>query len=72
MEIPQIVLVKDYLDMEVIGQTTDDAEEALIRPQKSWGYLIRADRWLNKYASGILAWKFSQGKIPDMISVSAD
>ncbi len=63
----QIVLVKDYLEMEVIGQTTDDAAgEAFDKAAKIMGLPYPGGPLIDKYAKlgNPLRYKFPQAKIP--------
>ncbi|MGE0635686.1 MAG: tRNA (adenosine(37)-N6)-threonylcarbamoyltransferase complex transferase subunit TsaD [Bacteroidia bacterium] len=63
----QIVLVKDYLDMEVIGQTTDDAAgEAFDKAAKIMGLPYPGGPLVDKYAKlgNPLSYKFPEAKIP--------
>ncbi len=64
----QIVLVKNYFDMEIIGQTTDDAAgEALDKTSKILGLPYPGGPMIDKYArSGNAdAFKFPEPNIPD-------
>jgi N6-L-threonylcarbamoyladenine synthase len=63
----QIVLVKDYLEMEVIGQTTDDAAgEAFDKAAKIMGLPYPGGPLIDKYAKlgNPLRYKFPEAKIP--------
>jgi len=63
----QIVLVKDYLDMEVIGQTTDDAAgEAFDKAAKIMGLPYPGGPLIDKYAKlgNPLRYKFPEAKMP--------
>ena len=63
----QIVLVKDYFDMEVIGQTTDDAAgEAMDKTSKILGLPYPGGPLIDKYArqGNPDAYKFPEPKIP--------
>ncbi len=63
----QIVLVKDYLDMEVIGETTDDAAgEAFDKTAKILGLPYPGGPLIDKYAVGgdPKRFKFPEPKIP--------
>jgi N6-L-threonylcarbamoyladenine synthase len=63
----QIVLVKDYLEMEVIGQTTDDAAgEAFDKAAKIMGLPYPGGPLVDKYAKlgNPLRYKFPEAKIP--------
>lgn len=63
----QIVLVKDYLDMEVIGVTTDDAAgEAFDKTAKILGLPYPGGPLIDKYAVGgdPKRFKFPEPKIP--------
>ncbi len=63
----QIVLVKDYLEMEVIGQTTDDAAgEAFDKAAKIMGLPYPGGPLIDKYAQlgNPLRYKFPEAKIP--------
>jgi N6-L-threonylcarbamoyladenine synthase len=65
----QIVLVKDYFDMEVIGQTTDDAAgEALDKTSKVLGLPYPGGPLIDKYArlGNPDAYKFPEPKIPGL------
>jgi len=47
----QIILVKDYLDMEIIGETVDDAVgEAFDKTAKILGFPYPGGVWIDKYA----------------------
>jgi len=64
----QIVLVKDYFDMEIIGQTTDDAAgEALDKTSKVLGLPYPGGPLIDKYArlGNPNAYKFPEPQIPD-------
>jgi N6-L-threonylcarbamoyladenine synthase len=63
----QIVLVKDYLDMEVIGETTDDAAgEAFDKTAKILGLPYPGGPLIDKYSVGgdPKRFKFPEPKIP--------
>jgi N6-L-threonylcarbamoyladenine synthase len=63
----QIVLVKDYFDMEIIGQTTDDAAgEALDKTSKVLGLPYPGGPLIDKYArqGNRDAYKFPEPQIP--------
>ena len=63
----QIVLVKDYFDMEVIGQTTDDAAgEAMDKTSKILGLPYPGGPLIDKYArqGNPDAYKFPEPQIP--------
>lgn len=63
----QIVLVKDYFDMEIIGQTTDDAAgEALDKTSKVLGLPYPGGPLIDKYArlGNADAYKFPEPQIP--------
>ncbi len=63
----QIVLVKDYLVMEVIGQTTDDAAgEAFDKAAKIMGLPYPGGPLIDKYAKlgNTLRYKFPEAKVP--------
>jgi len=65
----QIVLVKDYLDMEVIGQTQDDAVgEAFDKAAKIMGLPYPGGPLIDKYAQqgNANAYKFSQTSMPGL------
>jgi N6-L-threonylcarbamoyladenine synthase len=65
----QIVLVKDYLDMEVIGQTQDDAVgEAFDKAAKVMGLPYPGGPLIDKYAQqgNANAYKFSQTSMPGL------
>ena len=65
----QIVLVKDYFDMEVIGQTTDDAAgEALDKTSKVLGLPYPGGPMIDKYArlGNPDAYKFPEPQIPGL------
>ncbi len=64
----QIVLVKDYFDMEIIGQTHDDAAgEALDKTSKVLGLPYPGGPLIDKYArlGNPDAFKFPEPQIPD-------
>ncbi|MBE9661949.1 tRNA (adenosine(37)-N6)-threonylcarbamoyltransferase complex transferase subunit TsaD [Mucilaginibacter myungsuensis] len=64
----QIVLVKDYFDMEIIGQTTDDAAgEALDKTSKVLGLPYPGGPLIDKYArqGNRGAYKFPEPQIPN-------
>ncbi|QKJ28575.1 tRNA (adenosine(37)-N6)-threonylcarbamoyltransferase complex transferase subunit TsaD [Mucilaginibacter mali] len=63
----QIVLVKDHFDMEIIGQTTDDAAgEALDKTSKVLGLPYPGGPLIDKYArqGNADAYKFPEPQIP--------
>ncbi len=63
----QIVLVKDYFDMQVIGQTTDDAAgEAMDKTSKILGLPYPGGPLIDKYArlGNPHAYKFPEPQIP--------
>jgi N6-L-threonylcarbamoyladenine synthase len=63
----QIVLVKDYFDMEVIGQTLDDAAgEAMDKTSKILGLPYPGGPLIDKYArtGNADAYKFPEPQIP--------
>ena len=63
----QIVLIKDYFDMEVIGQTTDDAAgEAMDKTSKILGLPYPGGPMIDKYArqGNPEAYKFPEPQIP--------
>jgi len=65
----QIVLVKDHFDMEVIGQTTDDAAgEALDKTSKVLGLPYPGGPFIDKYArlGNPDAYKFPEPQIPGL------
>ncbi len=65
----QIVLVKDYFDMEIIGQTTDDAAgEAFDKTAKILGLPYPGGPLIDKYAQlgNPLAYKFPEPQIPEL------
>jgi N6-L-threonylcarbamoyladenine synthase len=65
----QIVLVKDYFDMEVIGQTTDDAAgEALDKTSKILGLPYPGGPLIDKYArlGNPDAYRFPEPQIPGL------
>jgi N6-L-threonylcarbamoyladenine synthase len=65
----QIVLVKDHFDMEVIGQTTDDAAgEALDKTSKILGLPYPGGPLIDKYArlGNPDAYKFPEPQIPGL------
>lgn len=65
----QIVLVKDYFDMEVIGQTTDDAAgEAFDKTAKILGLPYPGGPLIDKYAKdgNPDAYKFPEPQIPGL------
>lgn len=65
----QIVLVKDYFDMEIIGQTTDDAAgEAFDKTAKILGLPYPGGPLIDKYAKegNPNAFKFPEPKIPGL------
>jgi N6-L-threonylcarbamoyladenine synthase len=64
----QIVLVKDYFDMEIIGQTTDDAAgEALDKTSKILGLPYPGGPLIDKHArlGNADAFKFPEPNIPE-------
>ncbi|MCU0439623.1 MAG: tRNA (adenosine(37)-N6)-threonylcarbamoyltransferase complex transferase subunit TsaD [Raineya sp.] len=65
----QIVLVRDYLDMEVIGQTQDDAVgEAFDKTAKLLGLPYPGGPLIDKYAKegNSLAFPFPKSEMPDL------
>jgi N6-L-threonylcarbamoyladenine synthase len=65
----QIVLVKDYFDMEVIGQTTDDAAgEALDKTSRILGLPYPGGPLIDKYArlGNSDAYRFPEPQIPGL------
>jgi N6-L-threonylcarbamoyladenine synthase len=65
----QIVLVKDYFDMQVIGQTTDDAAgEAMDKTSKILGLPYPGGPLIDKYArlGNPDAYKFPEPQIPGL------
>ena len=65
----QIVLVKDYFDMQVIGQTTDDAAgEAMDKTSKILGLPYPGGPLIDKYArlGNPHAYKFPEPQIPGL------
>jgi N6-L-threonylcarbamoyladenine synthase len=65
----QIVLVKDYFDMEIIGQTTDDAAgEAFDKTAKILGLPYPGGPLIDKYAQdgNPSAFKFPEPRIPGL------
>lgn len=65
----QIVLVKDYFDMEVVGQTTDDAAgEALDKTSKILGLPYPGGPLIDKYArlGNPEAYRFPEPQIPGL------
>src|SRR6201986_1341699 len=65
----QIVLVKDYFDMEVVGQTTDDAAgEALDKTSKILGLPYPGGPMIDKYArlGNPDAYQFPEPQIPGL------
>jgi N6-L-threonylcarbamoyladenine synthase len=65
----QIVLVKDYFDMQVIGQTTDDAAgEALDKTSKILGLPYPGGPLIDKYArlGNPDAYRFPEPQIPGL------
>ncbi len=65
----QIVLVKDYLDQTVIGETTDDAAgEAFDKSAKLLGLPYPGGPLVDKYAQtgNPLTYKFPEPQIPDL------
>jgi len=65
----QIVLVRDYFDMQVIGQTTDDAAgEAMDKTSKILGLPYPGGPLIDKYArlGNLHAYKFPEPQIPGL------
>ena len=65
----QIILVKDYTDMQIIGQTTDDAAgEALDKTSKILGLPYPGGPLIDKYArlGNPLAYQFPEPNIPGL------
>jgi N6-L-threonylcarbamoyladenine synthase len=65
----QIVLVKDYFDMQIIGQTTDDAAgEAFDKTAKILGFPYPGGPLIDKYARGGNpdAYRFPEPQIPGL------
>jgi N6-L-threonylcarbamoyladenine synthase len=65
----QIVLVKDYFDMEIVGQTTDDAAgEAFDKTAKILGLPYPGGPLIDKYAreGNAFAFKFPEPQIPGL------
>ena len=65
----QIVLIKDYFDMEVVGQTTDDAAgEALDKTSKILGLPYPGGPMIDKYArlGNPDAYQFPEPQIPGL------
>lgn len=65
----QLVIVKDYLEMEIIGQTIDDAVgEAFDKTAKMLGLPYPGGPLIDKYAQtgDITKYKFSEPKIPEL------
>lgn len=65
----QIVLVKDYFDMEIVGQTTDDAAgEAFDKTAKILGLPYPGGPLVDQYAQkgNPLAFKFPEPQIPGL------
>jgi N6-L-threonylcarbamoyladenine synthase len=65
----QIVLVKDYFDMQVVGQTTDDAAgEALDKTSKILGLPYPGGPLIDKYArlGNAAAYRFPEPQIPGL------
>ncbi|MEO8794027.1 MAG: tRNA (adenosine(37)-N6)-threonylcarbamoyltransferase complex transferase subunit TsaD [Daejeonella sp.] len=65
----QIVLVKDYFDMEIVGETTDDAAgEAFDKTAKILGLPYPGGPLIDKYAQlgNPLAFKFPEPQIPEL------
>lgn len=65
----QIVLVKDYFDMAVVGQTTDDAAgEALDKTSKILGLPYPGGPLIDKYArlGNAAAYRFPEPQIPGL------
>ena len=65
----QIVLVKDYLNMQVLGQTTDDAAgEAFDKAAKIMGLPYPGGPLVDKYAQNgdVNAFKFPTPKVPGL------
>ncbi len=63
----QIVLVKDHLDMEVIGSTKDDAAgEAFDKSAKLLGLTYPGGPLIDKYAqNGEVKYEFPKSKVGD-------
>lgn len=65
----QLVVVKDYLEMEIIGQTIDDAVgEAFDKTAKMLGLPYPGGPLIDKYAQSgdVLKFPFSEPKIPEL------
>jgi len=65
----QIILVKNYFDMEIIGQTIDDAAgEAFDKCAKTMGLPYPGGPWVDKYAKegNPKAYKFTKPRIPNL------
>lgn len=64
----QLVVVRDYLDMEIIGQTIDDAAgEAFDKCAKIMGLPYPGGPWVDKYAKeGSPVFKFSKPVVRDL------
>ena len=65
----QLVIVKDYLEMEIIGQTIDDAVgEAFDKTAKMLGLPYPGGPLIDKYAQSgdVLKFPFSEPKIPEL------
>jgi N6-L-threonylcarbamoyladenine synthase len=65
----QIVLVKDYFDMQIVGQTTDDAAgEALDKTSKILGLPYPGGPMIDKYAriGNPNAYQFPEPQIPGL------
>lgn len=65
----QLVVVKDYLDMEIVGQTIDDAVgEAFDKTAKMLGLPYPGGPLIDKYAQNgdTQKFKFSEPKIPEL------
>lgn len=65
----QIVLVRDYLDMEIIGETIDDAAgEAFDKSAKMLGLTYPGGPLIDKYAKegNPLAFKFARPRVPKL------
>ncbi|MDF1550088.1 MAG: tRNA (adenosine(37)-N6)-threonylcarbamoyltransferase complex transferase subunit TsaD [Bacteroidales bacterium] len=65
----QIILVKNYFDMEIIGQTIDDAAgEAFDKCAKTMGLPYPGGPWVDKYAKegNPQAYKFTKPRIANL------
>lgn len=64
----QLVVVRDYLDMEIIGQTIDDAAgEAFDKCAKIMGLPYPGGPWVDKFAlEGSPVFKFSKPVVKDL------